>query len=85
MITPKKYKEKLCAIIPISSVDVGDKLVVDAGFPCIPNWSRRTVRYDEHGLFIHCFDGRHYLDGQIDYETNTYIGFMEHIKKESSA
>lgn len=47
-----------------------DIVQVDAGFTCIPKNATRTVRQDNHGLFIDCSDGNHYLDGQLDFEDN---------------
>lgn len=58
----------------VSDLDVGDKVQVDADFSCIPaNKTRRTVRADEHGLFLACRGGRHYLESQIG-KHGEYVG-----------
>lgn len=60
---------------PVCDVRVGTSLSV-TGFTCIPDGSIRVVESDEKGeLFIPCDEGRHYLDGQIDFDTGeTYVG-----------
>lgn len=60
----------------------------DDGFTCIAPWTDQIVQEDAHGLFIQC-DGpylvdkplealtrneRHYLDGQLDDDSDVYIG-----------
>jgi hypothetical protein len=59
----------------LSDVKIGETLYTDAGFTCMqagPN----IVEADEAGrLFIKCGDGRHYLDGQLDFaDQETLVG-----------
>lgn len=39
-------------------------VVVDSGFTCMPGWTRLSVERDDHGLYVPCSHGNHYLDGQ---------------------
>ena len=70
--------------VPISDVKIGTVLFTDDGFTCMGPGRMRTVYRDEHGLFVTCDDGRHYLDGQLlsegpeelaDGEEDAYVGF----------
>jgi hypothetical protein len=58
--------------VRVVDVKKGTILYTDAGFTCMPPNARREVHEDEHGLWIACRRGRHYLDGQID--RNLYVG-----------
>ncbi len=49
---------------------VGDRIRGFEGFGCIPDTATRRVARDEHGLFVKCCEGRHYLDGQEDEDGN---------------
>ena len=59
-----------------STLKAGDYVKVDSGFDCIPDGSVRAVEKDEEGrLFIACDEGRHYLDGQLDFDgCGAYVG-----------
>src|SRR5258706_16219719 len=51
--------------------DVKERTVVEVGdgFGCIRRGTHEVVKSDSIGrLFIDCLVGRHYLDGQRDYE-----------------
>lgn len=61
--------------VKIELVHVGTKLIADGGFGCIPPNAVLEVQYDGRELWVTCDRGRHYLDGQVDTETNTYVGF----------
>lgn len=63
----------------LSTLKAGDKVQVDDGFTCIVKWGHRLVRQDStrpgiDGLFIDCRSGRHYLDGQLDDDSDFLIG-----------
>lgn len=51
----------------------GDRVEVDGGFTCIKPGLILTVRGDEHGLYIPCASGQHYLDGQLN-DAGAYVG-----------
>lgn len=66
---------------------IGDKIIADAGFTCIPEGTVCHVWGDRQGLFVRCQGEdqdepvkgkarrqRHYLDGQLN-EYGEYVGF----------
>lgn len=57
----------------LTEVKPGMVLVADGGFPCLLNQQRCEVRADGDGLYIECNEGRHYLIGQIDFNTGTEL------------
>lgn len=63
--------EKLFA--GIDDVQEGTMLVADGGFTCIKEGTCMIVRKDNHGLYVPCKDGNHYIDGQLD-DGDVYIG-----------
>ena len=72
-------------IINFADVKVGDVLVPDGGFTCMREGTQRLVREDPHnGLYINCDDGKHFLDGQRDFNTGqTLVGFKRHKRRSS--
>ena len=60
----------------LSAVKVGDTLECDGGFTCLSRGERRVVQNDPatcpprngNGLYIACRDGKHFLDGQLDFD-----------------
>lgn len=56
----------------LSDLKVGDKLTMDDGFDdgdgegCGISGKTLVVEQGEHGLFVPCGEGHHYLDGQAD-------------------
>ena len=63
------------AVVPVSAVDIGMKLICDGGFTCMKEGAMKHVWGDKDGLFVRCTDGRHYLSGQIDESGENYVGF----------
>jgi hypothetical protein len=59
-----------------ADVKAGDKLVADDGFTCIEPFKTLTVEEDDHGLFVSCAEGHHYLDGQLE-DGDHYIGLTK--------
>lgn len=51
-------------MVKLADVKVGDKLIADDGFTCIPVGAVKTVQLGPEGLYIPCSQGEHYLDGQ---------------------
>lgn len=52
-----------------SEVKAGDTLVADSGFDCIESGAHLVVEADDKGgLFVACKEGRHYLEGQLDFD-----------------
>lgn len=49
----------------LGALVVGAAVQVDGDFDCIPAWAHRTVEVDDHGKFVRCTSGHHYLDGQL--------------------
>ena len=55
----------------------GQEIMLDAGFTCVKE-GRVIVHKDEHGFYFNCDDGRHYLDGQLDFDDHeTLVGVMD--------
>lgn len=54
----------------LTSCHAGDFVQVDGGFDCMSANAHYYVQSDEHGHFIPCTHGRHYLDGQCDHGNN---------------
>lgn len=54
-------------------VSVGTRLIPDDGFFCMAAGVPRTVQQDNHGLFVGCQEGTHYLGGQL--KEGRYVGF----------
>ena len=58
----------------------GTLVQVDGDFTCIRKGARRTIKQDTtvpkwQRLWIHCDCGRHYLDGQADFDKGQfYVG-----------
>jgi len=52
----------------------GTCLIADDGFTCLEMNDERIVQKNEHGLFVKCSAGHHYLDGQLE-DGDEYIGF----------
>lgn len=67
--------------VRVDLVTVGTKLVSDGSFDCIRYQSIVKVERNEakSELWVPCDKGRHYLAGQLDTETNTYVGFDLYI------
>lgn len=51
------------SIPKLADLKAGDAVVTDDGFTCMP-LGQKIVEADEHGLFVRCSEGQHYLDGQ---------------------
>jgi hypothetical protein len=61
----------------LEDVKPGDVLIADGGFTCLTENGRCKVREDEHGLYVICDEGKHYLDGQLDDDGTGIIGFAK--------
>jgi hypothetical protein len=48
----------------LGGLKAGDTLFADDGFTCM-RAGVKAVQQDEHGLYVKCRDGHHYLDGQL--------------------
>jgi hypothetical protein len=56
----------------------GDTVECDGDFTCIPAGATRVVCEDHNGLYIACADGKHYLDGQLDFGGGPfYVGLYQ--------
>lgn len=52
----------------LSELSAGDLVLADDGFTCLKAGAY-TVQADKDGrLFIPCDEGRHHLDGQVDFK-----------------
>lgn len=57
-----------------SEVHAGSYLIPDSGFDCLSAGEIHTVfSDDESRLYIHCTEGQHFLDGQLN-EDDEYVG-----------
>jgi hypothetical protein len=61
-------------------VKKGDILIADDGFTCVKA-GEVEIHEDCSGLFFHCRNGHHYLDGQLD-DGDVYIGLSKPQKAE---
>lgn len=50
--------------LKFSDVKAGDKIQADRGFTCIAPNAVLEVRSCDHGLYVNCDEGKHFLDGQ---------------------
>lgn len=51
----------------LKDITSGTIITVDDGFDCM-SAGLKIVSEDEHGLFVPCIDGKHYLEGQEDLD-----------------
>ena len=62
--------------VPFDVVRPGDRLVPDEHFTCLDAGVPVEVREDPRGeLYVHCRDGRHMLDGQVEQPGGALVGF----------
>lgn len=62
--------------VPHDAVQPGDLLVPDKHFACLDYGVPVEVRRDPRGeLYVHCREGRHMLDGQLDQPGGDFVGF----------
>ncbi len=52
----------------LSHMKVGTRLQADRGFECIEHDAILTVSQDDRGFYVPCACGKHYLDGQLDFD-----------------
>jgi len=67
----------------INDARSGQKVVVDPGFSCMAPWSQRVIMQDEHGFFLTCRDGRHYLEPG-DPDEGSVIGVYPDDERKTS-
>lgn len=62
--------------VPKNAIKKGTWLQVDDCFTCVPpNAIVEVYGNEDYGLYFECREGRHLLDGQLDFETKTeYVG-----------
>jgi len=61
----------------LSQLKVRDRLVCDGSFSCLEDQEHCFVEQDEHGKYILCSQGRHYLDGQLEIGGDSLIGLYK--------
>ncbi len=58
----------------LSDCKLGTMLEAGGGFTCIPKGAIQQVHETyRHGLYIRCTHGQHFLDGQLDCDTQEYL------------
>lgn len=58
----------------LSALKAGDKVVTDDGFTCGINNQTLDVRFDaQHGPWVPCRSGKHFLDGQLSDIDNDHL------------
>ena len=62
--------------VNIEDLQAGDVLVADGGFTCLKEGQHVHVeRRDSGELFVRCSEGKHLLEGQLDFGGNkTLVG-----------
>ena len=58
----------------LSTTKPGDFLIADGGFDCIKEGAKLLVHERDGMLYVECTHGRHYLDGQLDYDMDSLVG-----------
>jgi len=58
----------------LSQFMVRNRLVCDGSFSCLEAQEHCFVEQDEHGKYILCSHGKHYLDGQLEVNGDSLIG-----------
>lgn len=61
----------------VEKTKTGDTVQVDNDFTCIKANEKLIIQEDNEGLFIPCFHGKHYLDGQKSDDETYYIGIYD--------
>ena len=59
--------------VNVADLNKGDVLVADGGFDCIPEGKLCIVHEHPNGLYVDCARGKHFLEGQIDYDNIGYL------------
>lgn len=59
----------------LSEINIGNAIIADGGFTCLRPGPHK-VEGDDHGLFVRCDDGKHYLAGQEDEERGDLVGLQ---------
>lgn len=60
----------------LSHLAPGHRVVADGGFTCIPEGATKVVKMNDHGeRYVRCRSGEHGLDGQIDRDGDSLVGF----------
>lgn len=69
-------KTMMKPFVKVDEVKEGTVLIPDSGFTCMKADQPKTVLKKEGTgeLYILCREGWHFLDGQKDTESNTYVG-----------
>ena len=59
----------------IKDVKVGDQFYPDDGFDCVSSDQLVTVKSDDNegGLYFECSEGKHFLEGQEDFDGKGYL------------
>lgn len=63
------------AYAKLSQLKVGDTIEADGDFDCILDKQICLVDKSSDGFFVYCGQGKHFLDGQLDKDRDTLIGF----------
>ena len=63
-------------MLQLKDLEVGDTIIADAGFTCMPAGPKTVCDNDKGELFVHCGEGRHFLDGQ-ENENGDLIGISK--------
>ncbi|BCH33168.1 hypothetical protein MesoLjLc_50980 [Mesorhizobium sp. L-8-10] len=50
----------------LSQLKLGDRIATDGDFTCGISNKTLAIERDDHGLYVPCDEGNHYLDGQAD-------------------
>lgn len=60
----------------LASLAEGDVVELDGGFTCVTKaqCKARTLGRDDVGLYFECKEGKHYLDGQTDDDSDKVVG-----------
>lgn len=67
--------------ITVRAATTGTEVLTDGGFTCMPANATKMIYKDDHGKYVQCKDGRHYLDGQLDDKGHHYVGLYRKVRK----
>lgn len=69
------HQTRGAAVVPVSAVHVGTRLICDGGFTCMGDGAVKEVMISGSTLFVRCRHGEHALGGQLDDAGENYLGF----------
>ncbi len=68
--------------VRLSDLKPGDRIEIDDGFTCADAGTVDVCADTNGELYFACEDGRHYLEGQLDFDgSDVLVGIVGHTPK----